>query len=629
MHVPKPAFMFTVGVTGHRSARLKDEHRGRISEQLAHVFENIEDGCKAEFSGNKWLYSGDAPHVQLITSLADGTDAMAVERCPSSWTSVGLLPYPEDRYVAELRGSDYSKPDEAAVAAYQLARKRTAGNIAILPQSEHDDASGFARARNLLLRQIDLLVAVWDTSPSEDAGGTADVIRHALQAGIPVVWIAAHKDQKPWVISHIDDVLRDVPMADATSGPIAETVQQESSLGERHAGRGLRWQLNRGDAKTERYLRGFLKESVPNAYHWVFYDWIKAWPRLWLWRLTRNANSVRDVSREWQPFLAALPDGGGFKQRLEAVLLPRYAATDALATYYSHKYRSAYVLAYLLSVFAVASALTSFVLFGSGDHQAVPRGEIVLAGFELLFVALIVAIVRSGQIGRWHDRWLDYRALAEMLRHLRFLGLLGQYEKRAYLESAARPSAGWVLWYFRSTMRELGLPLGDLGPEYQRKILLAFTQAELNKQIEYHADNMAALRRLHRGLHRSGDICFGLAAAVLSLFLIVLVISHWAQWIAQPLAELAPYVTAFTALLPAFGAAFAGIRFTGDFEGFAERSAQTGSELEAIRQRCEIVLNQLDFDTPANALFESARIMAADINGWTTLYTRKHLTLPG
>lgn len=62
-------------------------------------------------------------------------------------------------------------------------------------------------------------------------------------------------------------------------------------------------------------------------------------------------------------------------------------------------------------------------------------------------------------------------------------------------------------------------------------------------------------------------------------------------------------------------------------EGGAAGPTETGSELEAIKEHCD--LDQLDFDTPANVLFESARIMAVDINGWTTLYSRKHLSLPG
>jgi hypothetical protein len=123
-----------------------------------------------------------------------------------------------------------------------------------------------------------------------------------------------------------------------------------------------------------------------------------------------------------------------------------------------------------------------------------------------------------------------------------------------------------------------------------------------------------------------GDSCFVFTLVILTGFL-----SVWTLGAIDPntLAHWAPYVTWITAFLPALGAAFAGIRFTGDFEGFAERSAKTGSELDALKQRCDLALDQLDFDMTANVLFESARIMAVDINGWSTLYGRKHLTLPG
>ena len=110
MSIPKPVLTFVVGVTGYRSARPKDEHRERIAQQLADVFENIEAECRAELDRNKGLYAEETPRLHLITSLADGTDAMAVQQCPPTWTSVGILPYPEERYIAELRGNDRSKP---------------------------------------------------------------------------------------------------------------------------------------------------------------------------------------------------------------------------------------------------------------------------------------------------------------------------------------------------------------------------------------------------------------------------------------------------------------------------------------------------------------------------------------
>lgn len=49
----------------------------------------------------------------------------------------------------------------------------------------------------------------------------------------------------------------------------------------------------------------------------------------------------------------------------------------------------------------------------------------------------------------------------------------------------------------------------------------------------------------------------------------------------------------------------------------------------SLKVHCTLAFDRLDFDMTADVLFEGAHVMAADINGWTTLYSRKHLTLPG
>ncbi len=604
MPIPKPVLTFVVGVTGHRSARLKDEHRNRIAQQLADVCGNIEAECQAQLDQNLDLYAEPQPRLQMISSLADGTDAMAVEQCPGTWTVAGILPLPEGDYVSLLRSTALPAQADQAIAEFTAARRRAA-RVATLPPLPAQDASELARSRDFLLRQIDLLVAVWDGSPPDLPGGTADVVDCAAEAGIPIIWIAADRVQKAWAISSIDDANREGQMADATSGPIADIVRRELGVSGRHVPLREPWDVVSHDADPDQRLNEFLKEDF--------------------------LAGSEDVTGAWAPFLAALPAQDEFSKRVQDILLPRFVAADALATHYGRRYRVAYICAYLLSACAVAAALASFLLPSGTHHESVPIQEVCLATVEFILVALIVAIVSHGRRKRWHDRWLDYRALAETLRHLRFLGPLGQYEKRAYLESAARPGAAWMLWYFRATMRELGMPTGDLGPDYQRRVLNAIVASELESQIDYHVRNLKRLRRRHRMLHTLGDICFGSALLVLILFLgaWIVSVSGYGGALANKLAVIAPFVTACTAFLPALGAAFAGIRFTGDFEGFAERSAQTGSQLDSLRQRYDFALDRLDFDISAGVVFESARIMAADINGWTSLYSRKHLTLPG
>lgn len=602
MSVPKPVLTFVVGITGHRSARLPGDHLARIEQQLAEVFGIIEAECRIELDRCGEFYSRTAASIYLVSSLADGADALAVRQCPGSWTKIGLLPCPEDRYIEALKSTTSAERVEQVAADFAVARG-SVNQLVILPEPSVAGSIGLTRSRDTLLRQIDVLVAVWDGSPPDRAGGTSDVVYRAVEAGIPVIGIAVGQPQRPWVVSNVGDASRELPVVDATTGPLADIVRRELGVDGRRVPSQETRDTHSTGADADDRLRQFLAEVVP----------------------ADRAGATQD----WTRFLDALPAQGGFSQRITQVLHPRFKAADRLATYYGQRYRRAYVWAYLLSVCAVAAALASFVLIPHEPHHAVPALEVGLAALELFFVILIVAIVRRGQQKRWHDRWLDYRALAETLRHLRFLAPLCQYEKRAYLEAAARPGASWMLWYFRATMRELGMPSGDLGPDCQRKVLAAIVPEELESQIKYHADNTVTLRRLHRWLHRMGDACFLAALGILVLFLCSIGVSWYVTAIVQPLLRIAPYITATTAFLPALGAAFAGIRFTGDFEGAAERSAQTGIQLVQLRKRYELALDRLDFDVTAGVVFESARIMAADINGWTSLYSRKHLTLPG
>ncbi|HEX8165110.1 MAG TPA: hypothetical protein VF601_04890 [Beijerinckiaceae bacterium] len=146
--------------------------------------------------------------------------------------------------------------------------------------------------------------------------------------------------------------------------------------------------------------------------------------------------------------------------------------------------------------------------------------------------------------------------------------------------------------------------------------------------------------RLHKLLHWFGFLCFAAIILVLAGFLVLWAIDrshHWPQWCSHLcgagdctawLADRMHWVGILAALLPALGAAAAGIRFTGDFDGFAERSVETRHALQDLKANYAGALDRLEFDVTASVLAETARIMAADITGWRALYGRKHLTLP-
>ena len=59
-----------------------------------------------------------------------------------------------------------------------------------------------------MLRQIDLLIAIWDGKPPKP-GGTGAIVQEAFVGGIPVVWLATGGDRP---ITLIDDFHDDRPV---------------------------------------------------------------------------------------------------------------------------------------------------------------------------------------------------------------------------------------------------------------------------------------------------------------------------------------------------------------------------------------------------------------------------------
>ena len=107
--------------------------------------------------------------------------------------------------------------------------------------------------------------------------------------------------------------------------------------------------------------------------------------------------------------------------RLVDTLRPFYAWPDKLAVLFADRYRSAFLLAFLLAAAAVGLALLPVALGLHPHHGA----EIACIALEFVAIVAILALVFLGRRRRWHERWIDYRLTAELVRHLRLVAPLG------------------------------------------------------------------------------------------------------------------------------------------------------------------------------------------------------------
>jgi hypothetical protein len=625
-HPPKPRLTLRIGITGHRPNKLDANIVPRLRQQITAVFAAIEQAATRIRADADGFYADDPPALRLISGFAQGADQLAVEVCPASWQVEAILPFPADEYAKDFAAPATGGDD--AEAKFRDSLKKAAAVTALPAPPAGWRDQGYVHAGGYLLQQIDILVAVWDGLPPKP-GGTGAVLREAHAGGIPVVWLATRDDRAPRLLARFDN--SGAPVA-ADTDCTTETLV--STLLASFAPPRVQSPSSAGASAGRQGLKRYLGERWRRRCFFATYDALRRLAHGNLPRLTISYPTIDQRAHDWDEFIKLAPDVKNLSQRVTDVLLPRYIWADTLAVHFSHLYRSAYVFAYLLSALAVFIALgTVFIHDDPGDRPYdVLHTKAIFVICELVVIALIILAVWAGRRLLWHERWLNYRMLAEMLRHGRFFAYLSEFGRTQATERESERL--WMLWYIRATMREIGLPTATLDGNYQKSILNATLVDEITGargQIRYHQTTHESANHIDHLLHRLGVTCFVATSMILIAFLALFGLQQalGSSILENMLLVTKPIVTFLSAGLPALGAAVAGIRVHGDFDGQAERSAKMVDELNQIKDDYEgaiargVILNE-----SADLLIRTAGIMSEDLAVWQALYGRKRLALP-
>jgi len=587
----------TVGVTGHRPERLGADGMAQARDELAHVLGAL-TGAMKDVSA--------APRPRLVSALAAGTDGIAADAALAlGWALDAILPFPRGEYEADFTGAEalagFRAHLAAADAVLELPGERSPAGAAI----------AYERAGRVVLAQSDILIAVWDGDPARGKGGTAQIMAEAVAQHIPVIHIDAHGKSATEILwSGLDShdlghaAVEAVARAPLTMLPAVATALlcPPRSPGERAMLQELGQPLKR---------RAYAAFAYP---------------------LLLAAAGVRGLRRV--DFRAAPPEqseagfllacertaerSGGFGARVRALLAPRYARADAIASYTALLFRSGFVANFTLAALAVLLALLALVL------PAAAKPVLTIA--EALIIATILILTRTGKRARWHERWLDFRQLAERLRCLALSAQIGDLNLREGRGGLADP--GWIHWYARATGRELGLPSAIADKAYLGCVRDGLADL-LDDQIAYHRANAKRMHKLDDRLHRLGTLLFALTALACVGILMFEAAVHLAHLggldgAGKPLAIGATIVSA---ALPAIGAALYGIRMQGDFSGVAARGESLAGEMAALREA--LCADRLDFEVLTRRIRRAADLMTSDLAHWRLAYRGRPLSLPG
>ncbi|GAB4518777.1 MAG: hypothetical protein Tsb0010_03030 [Parvularculaceae bacterium] len=573
----------------------------RIASDLNEVFGRIRQEAEAVHAQNPEFYATAAPLLRLVTPLADGADTMAADAAVENGFEINaILPFPRQDYERDF--------DEAGRERLQahLARAKAVFELDGRRGDAHEETLSYLATGHMTLKQCDLLVAVWDGENPRGLGGTGMIVEAATQQRIPIIWVNARESRPPCLLSQ--------------ELGCAEPFDAISDLMARELAPPFGGEADSGNS-SQRAATDYLGETEKRVNYSHVFRVFEAVIQLKAPKFDsfRRKSYLEKSRADWSSDTYT-------DDKITQFLLPRFAWADNLATHYAEIYRSSYIANYLLSAVAVFLALAALVFGGGKTPWLIAEVVVILT---ILFITL------KGKSDRWHEKWIDYRQLAEQLRHLRYLYIVGgeANESRAphEYEGGARDRS-WVQWLYNAAVREMGLADTRCTEEFKRSVSGSYLESELDPQISYHKAKSHSQHRIEHGLHVFGEIVFAATLAACLGYLAIILAAEMKLFDgAYELKDALKYwVVMATAFLPALGAALLGIRVQGEFSTTAERSEAMGRRLAALRQEMggrladgEISMLELQRFVEAGA-----ETMLIEIVDWRFVYSSKPLSLP-
>lgn len=592
---PALPFVLAVGITGHRKDALPPESLLTIHERLRTVLETLSETAVRVHAANRDYFSDAEPQLLFVSPLADGADQIAAEiALQSGFELHAILPFKRDDYRLDL-------PDDARSSFDDLLNRSSC--VLELPGDARAQLEAYVMAGRSTMAHSDILVSVWDGLPARGRGGTGEVVNLAIAAGTPLIHVspvAAEEPKLRW--SAYDPAV-------VTKGP-APTISRPFTSEQVH--RLLTALLAPPpDPRERKFLAQFQSEHRRKWRVRLEYPVL-----LTLAGIARvgpkdiKAQHCSAITRaEWENYRRSCCEPHGIQLPI-ARIEEWYDWSDWLASHFAQSYRSGQVFNFVSAALAVLIALSALI---------VPHLKAYLATAEFLLILAIIVNTRVGVKQQWHRRWLDYRQLAERLRPMRSLKLLGIAEPDPPGSATAPMASRWIEWYAAAVWRATGCPTGRIDRSTTASITTAISRQELRPQVRYHRASAALIHKLDYRLERLALAIF--ICSIISCIVLLVGLAVDKSWVERNF----NWFTIASAGLPAIGAAIFGIRFQGDFGGSAVRSEATARTLEQIADELDRVGE--DPMRAADLVEQAARAMLADLDEWRLVNQQHDLSV--
>ena len=618
---PKPIFTLRIGVTGHRPDKLDQEAGAALAVQIEAMLQRKRQQLARLRDENAGLYADATPCLRVISALAEGADRLVASAAlRQNCDLMAVLPFARDLYLRDFV-EQASRDDFSALLG--------CASTIIELDGQYDPPgarkAGYASVGMNIVRHSDLLVAIWDGRSARGRGGTAEIVDYAVRNDCPVIWFSSDDNSSSYYGDLMRVLLPDRSVVVNAEKELSLWVTRLLVLQYDEPVRKWRLMTRTSEVGAGTSFTRYLSETPPLWSMYRFFDWFQKLvtvgshagaaapiPRVGGDTKVSVANSPRadasqaddfvaKTTQEWKDLFASLTCAQGFHDLKLECLAAHYGWLDQLSTYYAGLYRSAYLINYVLAAGAVLAA-ASWTRVGSF--------------LELVILVAILTLTFWGMARRWHERWIEYRELAEELRTTRYLRIVASPPVTPQLPlHLSQPDgvAAQTGWLHRAIVRECGLPSMAFKSEYIERVRKYLIEYEVADQIRYHQANSERLQVFDHRLHLLSASAFILSfvVALVHLSLEVFALNYLAI------------------LLPTIGAALFGIRNQGEFNRVSEWSKRMKAALSLIRDDLKHSANSIPDRQSLEAKAQViARTMLSETSDWQMVFRARPLELP-
>lgn len=622
-----------IGVAGHRQLPKEGTPEMQsLCNQIQAIYANIDrivQQIAADDTAAALYDKTVTPIIRIISSLAEGADRLWIEPelIPFEPELACIIPFTKEEFEKDfLPGASICDTQNGTVAKFDELLERIGYGQPTLQMIELDGDpnnrdEAYRQCSKLLAQHSDILLAVYDGDDTKDSG-TAATVKAAREMGVPVVHVSTNPQQPLRIIpgrqingslallNFQDELLHELRrillFSDTLDGleiDIKQTLQE----------RFLNYQADKKlchiiDENPDYGNAGpiALKKEYKNLCARAF-DALTKW--------VANATNVADKQRELQLKIdSSIELPGVFADRSRDRYYSAFLFADRLANYFSRIHRSTFVLIYLLG--AVALIAASLALALKSFHLV--KFTFVLVLLELGLLVIIYKLYYGDRHQqKYHKRWLEYRHLAETLRPMLYLALLGK-SYSVSLNLSPKAERIWQALYAATVHRWAGF--GHCTLQQQKSMM----QIWLKGQIQYHSKNASVMSVLGVKLESWNHSLF----VVTLVFVCAKLASIGIEWLITPdnalqewLGMLSFPLALGVIVLPILATTSFAIRHHAEFDISAQRSLTMHTMLVSIYSN--LYQEKISSDQLTSEMYRIIAVAMQENNEWLDIFKVK------